>query len=279
MTSSSALTDGTAVLGIDAAWTDSQPSGVALIVQSQGRWTHVLTAPSYGAFLGGDQDRPLGAPIKVPALLARCKELLDGVQPIVVAVDMPIGRGRIRARREAEHQVSTQFGRAHCAVHSPTPDRPGAVGERLARSFNDAGYALRFRPQEEPGQGPSLIEVYPHVALLALMEADQRLPYKCSKTGTYWRGASLSDRRRNLLEQWRRIEAHLRKVIAGVDLGLPLQDYAAPLSRLKAYEDRLDALICAWVGALYLERKAQPLGDASSAIWVPSAAMKYAKQS
>jgi hypothetical protein len=32
------------------------------------------------------------------------------------------------------------------------------------------------------------------------------------------------------------------------------------------------------VGALCLDGKALPLGDADSAIWVPSAAMEYAKQ-
>lgn len=277
MTALDAGLEGAAVLGIDAAWTDGQPSGVALVAHRGGRWTHVSSAPSYGTFLGRQEARPAGARIDVAAVLARCKTLLGGVLPAVVAVDMPIGSARIRARRHAEAQVSTRFGHAHCAVHSPTEDRPGAVGARLARSFTSAGYALRLLPGA-PCRSPSLIEVYPHVALLALMELGHRLPYKSSKTGTYWPGASLLDRRRNLLAQWRLIEAKLRKHIDGIDLGLPPLDYGGPLSRLKAFEDRLDALICAWVGALYLEGEAQPLGDATSAIWVPSAAMKYAKQ-
>lgn len=276
MTAPDAKLDGAAVLGIDAAWTYEQPSGIALIAHRGGRWAHVSSAPSYGTFLGQQEVRPAGGRIDVAAVLARCKTLLGGDLPAVVAVDMPIGRARIRARRQADAEVSTRFGHAHCAVHSPTPDRPGAVGERLARSFSDEGYALRFQPARVGG--PSLIEVYPHVALLALMQIGHRLPYKSSKTATYWPGTSLQDRRRNLLAQWRRIEANLRKHIDGVDLGLPPPDYDGPLSRLKAYEDRLDALICAWVGALYLEGKAQALGDATSAIWVPSAAMMYANQ-
>lgn len=32
----------------------------------------------------------------------------------------------------------------------------------------------------------------------------------------------------------------------------------------------LDALICAWVGTLVLQRKATPLGDDDAAIWGPT---------
>lgn len=151
------------------------------------------------------------------------------------------------------------------------------VGVRLVQGFTKAGYALRFGP--EPGAvSRSLLEVYPHVALLDLMQEKERLAYKCSKSKSYWKDASLPERRRRLLDQWRRIEERLSNQIDGVDLGLPPVDYDGPLSHLKAYEDRLDALICAWVGAQYLQGRAQPLGDAHSAIWVPSGAMKYAKQ-
>jgi predicted RNase H-like nuclease len=37
----------------------------------------------------------------------------------------------------------------------------------------------------------------------------------------------------------------------------------------KAFEDTLDAAICAWVGVCALEGRAEALGDAVSAIWVP----------
>jgi hypothetical protein len=40
-----------AILGIDAAWTNQQPSGVALMVGTNGRWRSVAVAPSYEAFL------------------------------------------------------------------------------------------------------------------------------------------------------------------------------------------------------------------------------------
>lgn len=270
--------DGAAVLGIDAAWTDSQPSGVALIVRRRGRWFCLRSASSYRDFTAGrGTSRRTGSQIEVAALLRAAQLLLAGTRPGLIAVDMPIGRQRITGRRAADDQVSTRFGHAKCPVHSPSAQRPGSVGVRLVRGFVRAGFALRFSANSAPIAG-SLIEVYPHVALLALMRRTQRLPYKCGKTNLYWRSATLAERRHNLLEQWRSIEARLRKHIDGIDVGLPPPDYDGPLSHLKAHEDRLDALICAWVGALCLDGKALPLGDADSAIWVPSAAMEYAKQ-
>jgi predicted RNase H-like nuclease len=40
-------------------------------------------------------------------------------------------------------------------------------------------------------------------------------------------------------------------------------------SGLKRYEDALDALVCAWVGAKYLLGEAVAYGDGTAAIWVP----------
>lgn len=40
---------------------------------------------------------------------------------------------------------------------------------------------------------------------------------------------------------------------------------------LKAFEDKLDAIVCAWVGICVIEHRATPFGDHDSAIWVPTA--------
>ena len=50
-------------------------------------------------------------------------------------------------------------------------------------------------------------------------------------------------------------------------MDLPLAD--APTRALKAFEDQLDAVVCAWVGVCALEGRARAYGDAESAIWVP----------
>ena len=41
---------------------------------------------------------------------------------------------------------------------------------------------------------PALIECYPHVALLALLKRDYRVPYKVSRSGKYWKAEKLTRR-------------------------------------------------------------------------------------
>jgi predicted RNase H-like nuclease len=41
---------------------------------------------------------------------------------------------------------------------------------------------------------------------------------------------------------------------------------------LKAYEDQLDAVVCAYVAIAALEGRAESYGDDVSAIWVPKVA-------
>ena len=39
---------------------------------------------------------------------------------------------------------------------------------------------------------------------------------------------------------------------------------------MKAFEDALDAIVCAWVAICVLEGRAEPYGDEESAIWIPT---------
>ncbi|MGO7981465.1 DUF429 domain-containing protein [Rhizobium johnstonii] len=76
-------------------------------------------------------------------------------------------------------------------------------------------------------------------------------------------------RRENLLETWRQIVGLLEAQIQGVAAALPLPDATARGYEMKAYEDVLDAVVCAWVGACVLDGRATAFGDEDSAIWVP----------
>ncbi|MDZ7344582.1 MAG: DUF429 domain-containing protein, partial [candidate division KSB1 bacterium] len=40
-------------------------------------------------------------------------------------------------------------------------------------------------------------------------------------------------------------------------------------SRLKGYEDALDAIVCAWIGCEFLAGRCVAYGDEESAIWLP----------
>jgi hypothetical protein len=81
-----------------------------------------------------------------------------------------------------------------------------------------------------------------------------------------------SERRVRLYQQWSEIVATLEREIAGVAAALPRLELNASGMDLKAFEDMLDAIVCAWVAICTLARRAMPFGDDNSAIWIPSGA-------
>ncbi len=264
-----------AVLGIDAAWTDRQPSGVALLRRDGSKWECLRVTPSYASFCEGVnwEERVSGGVADVPALLAVAQRV-SGEAPLVVAVDMPLANTVINARRTADNAVSRAFGHCKCAVHSPTPARPGNTGRNLHAGFAGANYSLATQLGDSP---PALLEVYPHVALLGLTGRDERLPYKVGKSNTYWCEISIDQRKRRLVKEWDLILKHLGREIKGINLPLPDSLCEHSLSSLKRYEDAIDALVCAWVATRYLDKTSVPLGDSSAAIWIPLTSMRFAK--
>jgi predicted RNase H-like nuclease len=81
------------------------------------------------------------------------------------------------------------------------------------------------------------------------------------------------ERRARLHQQWSKIVALFESEIAGVGEALPRLEITAGRIELKAYEDRLDAIVCAWVAICALEGRASPFGDENSAIWIPNPSM------
>jgi predicted RNase H-like nuclease len=63
--------------------------------------------------------------------------------------------------------------------------------------------------------------------------------------------------------------ARLECETAGVAATLPRLELNASAREVKAYEDTLDAIVCAWVAICALEGQAKPFGDRDSAIWIP----------
>lgn len=251
------------VLGIDAAWTEKNASGIALIQEHGVVWSLVAVAPSVREFAELSQSELNSHSVAGPLL--RASAALTGVEPVVVAVDMPLATVPIAGRRISDDAVSRAYGARKCATHSPTAERPGAISERLKSELMAAGYPLRTTAFE----GRGLVEVYPHPALVELARAQERLPYKVSRTRAYWPQACPAERRERLLTTWLRITDLLDEVIAGSRAAL--EPFIAS-GRLKAAEDALDAVVCAWVGSCVLDGRAIPFGDESSAIWIPEPA-------
>jgi predicted RNase H-like nuclease len=154
-------------------------------------------------------------------------------------------------------------------VHSPTATRPGPLSETVGRGFERRGY--RLATTARPRELPALLEVYPHTALLSLLGAERRVPYKIARSRRYWPEEPPEGRRARLLAQWRTILEALRGR-AGIEISprvFALPARCTSFSGMKRYEDALDAILCAWVGAEFLRDRADPLGDDTAAIWTP----------
>jgi predicted RNase H-like nuclease len=261
-----------AVIGIDAAWTHHQPSGVALCVEGSRGWSCTTLAPSYSDFLGCAEGRTVdwerraieGGVPDAARILAAARKLAPGATIEIVAVDLPLACSPILGRRECDRMISRTYGARHCSTHSPSPSRPGRISTMMRDGFGAARFLLATTL---PLTLPCILEVYPHTALLALMGADKRVPYKISKSGKYWPGTSAPARRGRLVEEWNRILSRLRNEMA---VGFAIPHAFASFATMKRYEDALDAVICAWVAIRCLEGKADPFGDDDAAIWCPA---------
>jgi predicted RNase H-like nuclease len=217
---------------------------------------------------------PSGRP-NVSALLDAATQLA-GSAVDVVAIDMPMTRARvtITARRRADDAISSAFGKAGAGVHSPTKDRPGELGRAITQAFSDAGYRLRTKHGRDDS-GRALIEVFPLAALVRLMNVDTRPAYKVAKLRRYWRDDPPPDPLARLLDEWRHIIDAVSKKLPGFALDVPARPVLKYAAELKPYEDCLDAVVCAWVGALFASGDAEAFGDDEAAIWVPrSSAMR-----
>ena len=166
--------NGICVLGIDAAWTAHHPSGVALVQRTTTGWSCLAVATSYEAFIAQASGRAWDPGQKAtgsrpdPATLLQASQQLTGIQRSAVCrstCPWPPHRSPAVERRTP-----------------PSPaERPGAIADQLRADFAALGYPLHTSGSDPAA--PALIECYPHVALLALLQRDYRVPYKVSRSG------------------------------------------------------------------------------------------------
>lgn len=272
-----------AVVGIDAAWTDRNPSAVARLERRRAGWTLVRLGRSFAEWT--DAGRVYDwwrAPAHASGRddLRRTRETFVGVD--AVAVDMPLAHGPVTSRRASDQALSRAYAARGAAVHSPTPERPGPVADTMHDELVAAGLRLAALDDESPPAGRALVgsffEVYPHASILELMHLERRLPYKVSRAAKYWPDASPAERRALVAERLDALRDALAECVDGVPATLPSARalLASPppgarppaLRTLKGLEDALDAVVCAWTAARTLDGHATAYGDAHSAIRV-----------
>jgi predicted RNase H-like nuclease len=262
------------ILAIDAAWTASEPSAVALLQQLDNHWHCRALAPSYAQFISLSNDLPVDWSKKTTGQVPDMAQLLNaainisGQKPAIITVDMPVSNVLITGYRAAERAIAKAFSKKGCAAHAPSATRPGKISEAYTKRLEQHGFELGV-VGTEAGTVNRLLEVYPHPALLRLMNAEYRLEYKAGKTSRYWPELSISERKQKLYYIYKNILAVLGQVIQDIDLDISESLIQQPFSHFKRYEDAIDALVCGWVGMQYLAGKASAHGDDSGAIWVP----------
>lgn len=163
----------------------------------------------------------------------------------VVAIDASLIVENDTGQRPCETLIGRAFGRFGASCHSSNRKRPyWDSGVRLASQLAQAGFCHGLPLQRAMGRrGRWLIEVYPHPAMVRLFGLDQILRYK---------KGSVRQRRAGLRE----LQDHLAR-LASRGIGLCSSRTLTSLlgtdptvlrgNLLKWYEDRLDAVLCAFI--------------------------------
>jgi len=229
----------TRYIGIDLAWSGRNRSGAAVLE-------------------GGPEGAALAEP---PALLGDLDAIVAyigraaGDGPAIVAVDAPLVVPNETGRRPAEAALSAQFREYEAGAHPANRRRlaleEGRVrGEELVTRL--AALDLPFAHVDRIGAGAGgrlVTEVFPHPAMVAIFELPRTLKYK-ARPG---RGPAARQ------AAWATLQGHLRALEAadpplrGAEELLDVEVAALRPGALKAYEDRVDALFCAYI-ALYAHR-------------------------
>lgn len=218
-------------IGIDLAWSDKNPSGVAAI--RDGRLV---------ACTGG---------------LRKMSEIVDFVgdhlsrrNGSIVAVDAPLRVPNETGIRACDRALSADWRRYQAGAYPANRkllERDGVVrGEALTAALSE-----RFKFYESDviprrTKARLVCEVYPHPALVSLFGLDRTLKYKRGRGRSFEERWSEFDRYRKLLRKLRKADPRLRGTRR---LLKSTQVYGLRGAALQAYEDALDAITCAYIAA------------------------------
>ena len=242
------------LIGIDLAWSERNGTGCVELVEHEGKLK-----------------------LKQLDLLYSIDEIVKWIQPEVgdwvVAIDAPLVVCNKTRRRKAEKQVGERWGKFHAFAHSTNwdiLDRYGSgyhQGGKLLGRLAGCGGKLVEHPADV-GSGRLVFETYPHPAMVELFWLDRIIKYKKGRVTKQRAG------QQQLVEAIRRCfcgkdadpqlepNAKLRKLLSE-----PRPDLKG--KELKHREDRLDAVVCAYVAAWVAAGKPwSGLGDVGQGVIV-----------
>ena len=182
----------------------------------------------------------------------------------VIAVDAPTLIPNETGMRLPDRLAHKHFGRYHAGCYPANLNRPFAkrtVGFGCSLEARGFVHAPDLQAQQ-PGRYQ--IEVFPHPATIRLFNLERILKYKKGKLAE--RRVALGRLRQHLLEDLPKLNPPLSFSDRAVSADL-VSDIPEKGTELKALEDKLDSLTCAYVAAhwWYWGRdRNQVLGDRSS---------------
>lgn len=218
-------------IGIDLAWGERNPTGVAVLDES-GVLVHLGSVRT-------DDD-----------IVAAVQPFLSG--GVVVGIDAPLVVNNSTGNRAAERALNADFARFDAGAHPVNTANPAfADGTRGARI--SARLSLDLNPASRRTR--RAVEVYPHPATVALFHLGRTLKYKNKQ------GRSVAQLREELLTLIGLLESlataspplrligndQWRAQVAAVET-------ATTKAQLRTIEDQVDAVICAYV-VLFRQRR------------------------
>lgn len=229
-------------VGVDFGWS-SGASGLCCLAW-QDNWLEILDLTTI---------------LEINDILTWIDSWVDKTSPGLVAVDAPTIINNPTGMRLADKLTHKYFGRYHAGCY------PANLNLKFAKRTVGLGKSLtamnfQHAPTIKPKQlGRYQIEVFPHPATINLFGLEKILKYKKGRLG---------DRQQELIK----LRNYIIKVLPSLKPALSKKSLAAipTLDRqltgkeLKAIEDMLDSLICAYVAAHWWywgEAKNLVLGD------------------
>lgn len=215
----------TSFVGVDLAWqSDSNPSGVVAALGDSAGAEVVAAEPA----LSGIQS--------VVDFIERYSD-----ETTVVAVDAPLIIRNREGQRPCEREIGRRFGRFKAPAHASNLSRyPDPASVQLARSLEALGYQHPDPSLVMDTGQRTMLEVYPHPAMVMLFGLEERLKYK---------KGPVAARRRGLIELGELLSGQLPRAqpcLVGTD-ALVLQVESLRGRALKSYEDVLDAAFCCYL--------------------------------
>lgn len=214
-------------LGIDLGW-QSQPSGLCCLIW-QDEKLHLMDL------------RRLES---IPEVLAWIDSSVAADESAGIAVDAPTLIANATGMRLPDRLTHRYFGRYHAGCYPANLSRPFAQ-RTVAFGLSLAARGFCHAPALQPRQaGRYQIEVFPHPATIHLFGLKQILKYK---------KGNLADRRVEL----QKLSHYILTILPTLEPALTFSEVDRtfladiPLSgtTLKALEDQLDSIICAYVAA------------------------------